>query len=84
MAEISVSEVARCTCAVSQGCNRAFCVSGTRVGDPEELTAIDEILCQDRKDPLLICGVKSNMGHSEAASGICSVIKVIIDSIMFI
>lgn len=62
-----------------------LCVSGTRVGDPEELTAIDDIFCSDnRKDPLRLCGVKSNMGHSEAASGICSVIKVIIGSIIIL
>jgi fatty acid synthase len=34
--------------------------------------------CKDRKTPLLIGSIKSNMGHSEAASGLCGIVKVII------
>ncbi|XP_017888250.2 fatty acid synthase-like, partial [Ceratina calcarata] len=52
--------------------------TGTVVGDPEELNAIDQVFCQGRSTPLKIGSVKSNMGHTEAASGLCSVIKVII------
>lgn len=36
------------------------------------------MFCQNRKEPLLIGAVKSNMGHSEIASGLNSVMKVII------
>uniref|UniRef100_W8ARH4 Fatty acid synthase n=1 Tax=Ceratitis capitata TaxID=7213 RepID=W8ARH4_CERCA len=49
--------------------------TGTVVGDPEECRAIDSILCSQRKEPLLVGSVKSNIGHSEAASGICSLVK---------
>nr|WRO29226.1 FAS2 protein [Tuta absoluta] len=52
--------------------------TGTRVGDPEELLAIDEIFCTGRSDPLLIGSVKSNLGHSEPASGLCSIAKLAI------
>ncbi|XP_025265005.1 fatty acid synthase-like [Camponotus floridanus] len=52
--------------------------SGTRAGDPEELGAIDKLFCKDRKTPLLIGSVKSNMGHGEAASGLCAIAKVLI------
>ncbi|XP_022831505.1 fatty acid synthase [Spodoptera litura] len=52
--------------------------TGTRVGDPEELLAIDEIFCTGRKAPLLIGSVKSNLGHSEPASGLCSIAKLCI------
>ncbi|XP_050552883.1 fatty acid synthase-like [Spodoptera frugiperda] len=52
--------------------------TGTRVGDPEELLAIDEIFCTGRKDPLLIGSIKSNLGHSEPASGLCSIAKMCI------
>ncbi|KAK0159820.1 hypothetical protein PV327_010892 [Microctonus hyperodae] len=52
--------------------------TGTHVGDPEELNAIDGVFCTGRKEPLKIGSVKSNLGHAEPASGICSVIKVII------
>ncbi|XP_037093774.1 LOW QUALITY PROTEIN: fatty acid synthase-like [Pollicipes pollicipes] len=52
--------------------------TGTKVGDPVEVGAITEALCKDRSSPLLIGSVKSNMGHSEPASGLCSVAKVLI------
>ncbi|CAG2054465.1 unnamed protein product [Timema podura] len=52
--------------------------TGTRVGDPEELTALDHVFCKGRTTPLPIGSVKSNIGHSEPASGLCSVAKVII------
>ena len=49
-----------------------------QVGDPEELAALDQVFCKGRQTPLLIGSVKSNMGHSEPASGLCSVVKVLI------
>lgn len=52
--------------------------TGTKVGDPEEINSIDKLFCKDRKIPLLIGSVKSNMGHSEPASGLCSIAKVLI------
>lgn len=52
--------------------------TGTKAGDPEEINSIDKLFCKNRKVPLLIGSVKSNMGHCEAASGLCSIIKVLI------
>nr|XP_033197779.1 fatty acid synthase-like [Bombus vancouverensis nearcticus] len=52
--------------------------TGTSVGDPEELNAIDKVFCQNRTTPLKIGSIKSNMGHTEPASGLCSVAKIII------
>lgn len=49
--------------------------TGTKVGDPEECNTLDTVYCKTRKDPLLIGAVKSNMGHPEPASVICSIIK---------
>jgi fatty acid synthase len=49
-----------------------------QVGDFEELKAITQAFCKDRKTPLLIGSIKSNMGHSESVSGICGITKVII------
>jgi fatty acid synthase len=49
-----------------------------QVGDPEELNAVDEVFCRGRQTPLLIGSVKSNMGHAEPVSGLCSITKVII------
>lgn len=52
--------------------------TGTRVGDPEEINAIDKVFGKGRNTPLLIGSVKSNLGHAEPASGICQVAKVIL------
>lgn len=52
--------------------------TGTKVGDPQEVNAIAELFCKGRKGPLLLGSVKSNMGHSEPASGLCSVAKVVV------
>lgn len=52
--------------------------TGTPAGDPQEINAIAEVYAKDRKDPLLVGGVKSNLGHSEPASGLCSLAKVLI------
>jgi len=49
-----------------------------QVGDPVELAALDQVFCKGRQTPLLIGSVKSNMGHAEAVSGLCSVVKVLI------
>lgn len=37
-----------------------------------------ETLCEGRVTPLLCGCVKSNLGHSEATSGLCSIAKVIV------
>lgn len=52
--------------------------TGTVVGDPEECIALDNIFCKKRKSPLLVGSVKSNVGHSESSSGVCSIAKVIL------
>lgn len=52
--------------------------TGTKVGDPQEVNSITDFFCKNRKTPLLIGSVKSNMGHSEPASGVCSIAKVLI------
>lgn len=52
--------------------------TGTKVGDPEEINSVDKLFCKDRKTPLLLGSVKSNIGHSEPSSGLCSIAKVLI------
>lgn len=49
-----------------------------QVGDPQEVNAIADFFCENRKTPLLLGSVKSNMGHSEPASGLCSVAKMVV------
>ncbi|NES40467.1 type I polyketide synthase [Moorena sp. SIO2C4] len=54
--------------------------TGTSLGDPLEVRALDEVYCQQRtKEQLLFLGaVKSNIGHLEAAAGIAALIKVVL------
>ncbi|KAL0099538.1 hypothetical protein PUN28_019748 [Cardiocondyla obscurior] len=52
--------------------------TGTIAGDPVETMAIDQSLCAKRTTPLLVGSVKSNLGHSEPASGLCHVVKVLL------
>ncbi len=54
--------------------------TGTSLGDPIELRAAWSALGPDRRpgDPLLIGSVKSNIGHSESASGMASIIKTVL------
>uniref|UniRef100_A0A336LXI7 CSON005087 protein n=1 Tax=Culicoides sonorensis TaxID=179676 RepID=A0A336LXI7_CULSO len=53
--------------------------TGTAVGDPIECFTIDSVIARNRtkSNPLLIGSVKSNMGHSEPASGVCSIAKIV-------
>jgi len=54
--------------------------TGTKLGDPEELAAIDEAFAKrtGRSKTLTIGSVKSNMGHAEAASGMASMAKILL------
>ncbi|KFM59156.1 Fatty acid synthase, partial [Stegodyphus mimosarum] len=52
--------------------------TGTVVGDPIELNAISSVYCEGRETPLLIGTIKGNVGHTEASSGICGILKGII------
>ncbi|XP_063925092.1 fatty acid synthase-like [Zophobas morio] len=52
--------------------------TGTQAGDPEEVNAIDGALAKKCGKELLVGSVKSNMGHTEPASGLCSIVKVLI------
>ncbi|XP_036143017.1 fatty acid synthase-like [Monomorium pharaonis] len=52
--------------------------TGTKVGDPQEIAAIQTVLCKNRETPLMIGSVKSNIGHSEGGSGLNQIAKVII------
>nr|WP_225829074.1 type I polyketide synthase [Streptomyces sp. TML10] len=51
--------------------------TGTRLGDPIEAQALLATYGQDRSEPLWLGSVKSNIGHSQAASGAAGVIKTV-------
>ena len=54
--------------------------TGTPLGDPIEVEAIDAVYCKERapNKPLIVGSVKSNIGHLESAAGIAGLIKVIL------
>ncbi|KAL6866385.1 Type I Iterative PKS [Amphichorda felina] len=50
--------------------------TGTNVGDATEVEALSRVFLKSERDrPSLIGSVKTNLGHSEAASGLTSIIK---------
>jgi phthiocerol/phenolphthiocerol synthesis type-I polyketide synthase C len=49
--------------------------TGTRVGDPVEAAAIGEVLGRRRSQPLPVGSIKTNIGHTEAASGLAGLFK---------
>jgi acyl transferase domain-containing protein len=53
--------------------------TGTTLGDPIEANALIATYGQDRADghPLLLGSIKSNIGHTQAASGMAGVIKMV-------
>ncbi|XXG97578.1 short-chain alcohol dehydrogenase [Hypoxylon texense] len=55
--------------------------TGTSIGDPLEVNAVAMAMNKNRKageEPLWIGAVKTNIGHSEAASGLSALIKAIL------
>ncbi|OQE02697.1 hypothetical protein PENVUL_c039G09862 [Penicillium vulpinum] len=70
----------------------AYCEAhgtGTEIGDPTELSAIGKTLGAARQpsdDPIYIGSVKTNIGHTEGAAGVASLIKTVLcfENAMFV
>lgn len=54
--------------------------TGTRAGDPTEVASIRQVFAAHRTpdNPLHLTAVKANIGHSEAASGVASLAKLVL------
>jgi natural product biosynthesis luciferase-like monooxygenase protein len=54
--------------------------TGTPLGDPIEVEAVEAVLLKDRPAdaPLVIGSVKTNIGHAETAAGIAGLIKTVL------
>ncbi|KAI1377698.1 polyketide synthase-like protein [Hypoxylon crocopeplum] len=52
--------------------------TGTAVGDPIEVDGLASCFTPREGPPLIIGSVKTNLGHSEAASGLTSIMKVVL------
>ncbi|KAI2468602.1 polyketide synthase [Annulohypoxylon bovei var. microspora] len=52
--------------------------TGTPVGDPIEVETISKVFSGLNSRPLLLGSVKTNLGHSEAASGIAAIMKTVL------
>ncbi|MEV0227845.1 type I polyketide synthase, partial [Streptomyces sp. NPDC050704] len=51
--------------------------TGTRLGDPIEAQAVLAAYGQSRERPLFLGSLKSNIGHTQAVSGVAGVIKTV-------
>ncbi len=49
--------------------------TGTALGDPIEVAAIDTVFARDRGRPLVVGSIKTNIGHGECVAGIAGLIK---------
>lgn len=52
--------------------------AGTPVGDPVEAAALGDVLGQKRARPLAIGSIKTNIGHTEPASGLAGLLKAML------
>lgn len=52
--------------------------TGTRVGDPAEVWAIGTVIGKNRRAPIPIGSIKTNIGHTEPASGLFGLFKAMI------
>lgn len=51
--------------------------TGTKLGDPIEMSAIKRTVSNNRKDVCYVGSIKSNIGHLESAAGIAGLIKAV-------
>ncbi|WP_411033328.1 SDR family NAD(P)-dependent oxidoreductase [Shinella sp. BYT-45] len=51
--------------------------TGTKVGDPAEVWAIGQVIGQKRHAPIPLGSIKTNIGHTEPASGLFGVLKAV-------
>ena len=52
--------------------------TGTHLGDPIEVDNLQAVYGKNRKTPLILGSVKSNIGHTESVAGMASLIKVLL------
>ena len=52
--------------------------TGTKIGDPIEISALQNTVARNRNSPCYLGSVKSNMGHLESAAGIAGLIKAVL------
>ncbi len=52
--------------------------TGTKIGDPIEVSAIQNTVARDRNGTCYLGSVKSNLGHLESAAGIAGLIKSVL------
>jgi acyl transferase domain-containing protein/NADPH:quinone reductase-like Zn-dependent oxidoreductase len=81
--EAQVVNIRKCYAAAGLGSDKTMFVechgTGTQAGDPRELKAISDALCNERPadKPMLVGSIKTNIGHLEGSAGVAGVIKAV-------
>ncbi|MDK1289026.1 non-ribosomal peptide synthetase/type I polyketide synthase [Pseudoalteromonas umbrosa] len=52
--------------------------TGTKLGDPIEVSALQQVYGQQRSNALLVGSIKANIGHLESAAGLAGLIKTLL------
>ncbi|MEO0652285.1 MAG: type I polyketide synthase, partial [Planctomycetota bacterium] len=52
--------------------------TGTSLGDPIEVNALDDVFRDGRERPLLVSSVKTNIGHTEPTAGLAGLIRAVL------
>ncbi|WP_315942745.1 beta-ketoacyl synthase N-terminal-like domain-containing protein, partial [Pseudoalteromonas holothuriae] len=52
--------------------------TGTQLGDPIEIAALQSVFAAQRDDVCFLGAIKSNLGHCESAAGVAGLIKVVL------
>ena len=82
-AEAQVANIRKCYASAGLGCDETMFVechgTGTQAGDPRELKAVSDALCNGRPadKPMLVGSIKTNIGHLEGSAGVAGVIKAV-------
>ncbi|OIW30530.1 ketoacyl-synt-domain-containing protein [Coniochaeta ligniaria NRRL 30616] len=81
--EAQVINIRKCYASAGLGFDQTMFVechgTGTQAGDPRELKAISDALCNERPadNPMVVGSIKTNIGHLEGSAGVAGVIKAV-------
>jgi len=63
-------------CGIRTSCLDYIEAHGIKVGDIQEVNAINNVFCRNRETLLMIGSIKSNLGYGEPANALSQIAKV--------